>query len=260
MWPLSHAGPGARPGTPPALRDSGSAERRPSRAQPSPLPLSPPPGPPGARLASTEPGAPHTRQSRVPGLRPPRQLPPLWTPAPAGARVTVWQGQSAAGPGPAEGPRRGRGRRRGPRRGRGRRRARSGPRGRGARPHPKRGRKGWGPRPKLAGGSRRGAPPDPGSPPRTPRRSRTFLRGARSDFRFPAPRNPLRRARRGVRASRRASRVRAPRYPASPPLDLDPRPHRDPDPDVRTHQRSPRARNCLPAGRRGCRRPAPEPA
>lgn len=106
MWPLSHAGPGARPGTPPALPDSGSAERRPSRAQPSPLPLSPPPGPPAARSASTEPGAPHTRQSRVPGLRPPRQRPPLWTPAPVGARVTVGQGQSAAGPGQAEGARR----------------------------------------------------------------------------------------------------------------------------------------------------------
>ncbi|XP_043772066.1 proline-rich protein HaeIII subfamily 1-like [Cervus elaphus] len=206
------------------------------------LSLSPPPGPPGARSASTEPVAPHTRQSRVPGLRPPRQLPPLWTPVPApGPGVTVGQGQSAAGPGQAEGP--------------------------AAPPEvgePVRTPRGAG----KGGGSGRNSraargaatPPAPSPPQRTPRRSRTFLRGARSDFQFPAPRNPLRRARRGVRASRRASRVRAPRHPASPPLDLDPRPHRDPDPDVRTHQRSPRARNCLPASRRGCRRPAPEPA
>nr|CAI9707119.1 unnamed protein product [Rangifer tarandus platyrhynchus] len=193
------------------------------------LSLLPPPGPLGARSASTEPVAPHTRQSWVPGLRAPRQLPPLWTPVPApGPGVTVGQGQSAAGLGQAEGP--------------------------AAAPEvgePVRTPSGAG-----KGGGRgrssrvaRGAatPPVPSPPPRTPRCSRTFLRGARSDFQFPAPRNPLGRARRGVRASRRASRVRAPRHPASPPLDLDPRPHRDPDPDVRTHQRSPRARNCLPA-------------
>lgn len=195
---------------------------------------------PARRL--TEPGAPHTRQSRVPGsARPGSGL--RSDPAPVGARVTVGQGQSAAGPGQAE------------------RRARRPPRP-GSLSAPLGGAGRGGARgPKLAG-ARRGAPPGPGPAPRDAPPFANLPAWGLLRLSVSGPeKSPQARARRGVRASRRASRVRAPRHPAS--LPLDPRPPTPPRPRP-GRQDSPtvasRSRNCLPAGRRGCRRPAPEPA
>lgn len=175
---LSHAGPGVRPGTPPVLLDSrpgGAAAvtgAQLSLALPRPhRPVHEEPAlPPGSVWPRTHSSflSPHAR------LRPPRQLPrPLHPPHPPRGSVAPSDKAQAQG-----------GRRHGER-ARGSKRQAAIPEvqaARGARPDPERGRKplggrkGWGAAAEARGRpGGRGPRADPGRPPWTPRRSRTFL-------------------------------------------------------------------------------------
>lgn len=177
MWSLSHARPGVRPGTPPALLDSrpGGAAAVTGAAVPS-SPPSPPSSPRGARSASKERLAPHHSSFLSPHarLRPPRQLPgPLHPPHPPRGSVSPSDKAQARGVGDTG---------RGPGAASDKRRSPRSKAARGARPDPERGRKplggkkGWGTAAEARGRpGGRGPRADPGRPPWTPRRSRTFL-------------------------------------------------------------------------------------
>lgn len=204
MWPLSHLGARREAGLPPALPDSGSAERRPSRAQPSPLRCPHRRSPPGPARRPLNLG-PRTRQSRVPGAPPAPAAASALDPRTRRGRVTVGQGQSAAGPGRAE-----------------ERAAAPRP---GSPSAPQAGQEGGG-RSRSSRAAQARGPTGPGPAPRTPAVREPSCVGLLR-LSVSGPRNPQARAPRRPRLPP-GLRVRAPRYPASPPLDLDPRPHRGP--------------------------------
>ncbi|XP_057581259.1 basic proline-rich protein-like [Hippopotamus amphibius kiboko] len=193
-----------------------------------------PPGPmvqpgPGREQPALPPGAPAPRTAAVRGPAPGcARLPPARRPPPRRPRASSPPARDSVPP-----------------------RARTGAAGRGQR----------GTSSHARGPGRRGRPSEPHAgqeaPPRPPRRSRTFPCGARADFQFPAPRNPLTPARGAVPASRPASRRRAPLRPRPSTPTPTPGPRPRPRPRPRPHRPdSPTvcARPELPA-----RRPPPPP-